>query len=163
VFSSRWTRGVAAGLAGGVAWLLGILIFFGPAQAILGDPRWQSEKMLAAFMEEPLPRAAEMPWVLPLGVLVIGTFWGWIYVWLTGPLDPAGGWGERWWRRGLRFAGVGWVLLVPWFAFFLPWNVLREPAPLVLLEMACWAGVLLVVGLAIAGVEQALRPRVAKG
>ena len=31
--------------------------------------------------------------------------------------------------------------MVPWFEFYLPWNVMREPAPLVLLEMACWLGV----------------------
>jgi hypothetical protein len=61
------------------------------------------------------------------------------------------------WRRGLRFGFVGWLLMAPWFEFYLPWNVLREPAPLVALELACWAAVLLGVGLAISGVEAALR------
>jgi hypothetical protein len=40
--------------------------------------------------------------------------------------------------------------------------VLLEPEPLVALELACWAGVLALVGLTIAGVEAALgRKRVA--
>lgn len=62
-----------------------------------------------------------------------------------------------WWRRGLRFGLLSWILMVPWFEFYLPWNVLREPAALVALEMLCWAGVLLLVGITIAGVEAALR------
>src|SRR3970040_598951 len=52
--------------------------------------------------------------------------------------------------------------MVPWFEFSLPWNVLLEPEPLVALELVCWAGVLVLVGLTIAGVEAALgRNRVA--
>jgi hypothetical protein len=43
--------------------------------------------------------------------------------------------------------------MVPWFEFYLPWNVLWEPAPLV--ALACWAGVLLGVGLT-TGLRQAL-------
>jgi hypothetical protein len=46
--------------------------------------------------------------------------------------------------------------MVPWFEFYLPWNVLREPNALVMLEVVCWAGVMTVVGLTIAGVEQVL-------
>jgi hypothetical protein len=154
--SSMWMRGAIAGAAGGVAWLIGIMIFFGPAQIILTDPEWQSEKMLAAFTGEPLPRAAEAPWILPIGLLVISVMWGWVYVHLSREWARSG---VAWWKRGIRFALVAWVLLVPWFAFFLPWNVLREPAGLVLLEMMCWAGVMLCVGITIAGVEHAMRPR----
>lgn len=47
--------------------------------------------------------------------------------------------------------------MAPWFEFYLPWNVLREPAPLVVLELACWLGVMLLVGTAIAGVDAVLR------
>jgi hypothetical protein len=79
--------------------------------------------------------------------------WGVLYVWLS----PA--WPDRWWKRGLRFAVVSWVLVVPWFEFYLPWNVMREPALLVLLEMVCWAAVFTGVGLTIAGVDALLRRR----
>ena len=83
----------------------------------------------------------------------MGVLWGWVYVWLSGV------WRVAWWKRGLRFGIVSWVLMAPWFEFYLPWNVLHEPAPLVLLELVCWAGVLLIVGLAIAGVDAALSRR----
>lgn len=148
-------RGAVAGLAGGVAWFVGLLLFFGPAQLILADPQLQSEKMLAVFHDEPLPRIAAMPWVLIIALLCIGMMWGWVYVWLT---QSGGLWSDRpWWRRGLRFGVVSWVLMVPWFAFYLPWNALLEPTLLVLLEAACWAGVMLTVGVTIAGVDNLLR------
>jgi len=147
-------RASVAGLAGGVAWFLGILLVFGPAQAVLGDPGVQSAKLLAAFGPEPAaPRMIEAPALVLAGLLGIGLLWGWVYAWL------AGFWPGSWWRRGLRFGVVGWVLMVPWFEFYLPWNVLLEPAPLVALELACWAVVLLGVGLVIAGVEALLRGR----
>jgi hypothetical protein len=41
--------------------------------------------------------------------------------------------------------------MVPWFEFYLPWNVMLEPMPLVLLEVLCWLIVQLLVGLALAG------------
>ena len=37
--------------------------------------------------------------------------------------------------------------MVPWFEFYLPWNVMREPFDLVLVEAVCWLVVLLAVGL----------------
>ena len=153
----KWGRGVRAslaGLAGGVAWFLGILVMFGPAQAVLTDPNLQSAKMIAAFSPEPMaPRSHGSPWLVGAGLLCIGVLWGWVYAWI------AAAWPGPWWKRGLRFGAVGWALMVPWFEFYLPWNVLLEPVALVALEMACWMGVLLWVGLAIAGVEAALPRR----
>jgi len=146
-------RGLIAGFAGGIAWLLGLAIFFFPAQAILTNPELQSAKFLAVFTQEPAPRMVATPWVLPAGILLIGLVWGQVYVWVSG------GWGGAWWRKGLCFGALAWALMVPWFEFYLPWNVMREPLPLVLLEMGCWALVLGLVGLTIAGVERLLRPR----
>ena len=139
-----------------MAWFAGISLFFGPAQVLLGDPGRQSAKLLAAFAAEPAPRVTQAPWLLAVGLLGIGVLWGWVYTWLSGP------WSGAWWKRGLRFGVVGWVLMVPWFEFYLPWNVLWEPPALVVLEFVCWAGVLLGVGLVIAGVEAALRRRVGR-
>ncbi len=150
----RGTRASIAGLAGGVAWFLGILVIFGPAQAVLTDPNLQSAKMIAAFRTEPMaPRIYGAPWLVGAGFLGIGVLWGWVYAWI------AASWPGPWWKRGLRFGVVGWALMVPWLEFYLPWNVLLEPATLVALEMVCWMGVLLGVGLAIAGVEAALSRR----
>ena len=150
LISSSLVRGLIAGLAGGVAWFVGILLFFAPAQAVLTDPTLQSAKLLIAFTAEPLPRTSDVPWLLGVALLSIGVLWGWVYVWLSSV------WSGAWWKRGLRFGVVGWILMAPWFEFYLPWNVLREPALLVALELACWAGVLLGVGLTISGVDAAL-------
>jgi hypothetical protein len=46
-----------------------------------------------------------------------------------------------------------------WFEFYLPWNVLREPAALVGVELACWLGVHLLVGVSIGGVYQQVAAR----
>lgn len=149
-----WLRGPLAGLAGGVAWLAGIFIFFGPAQRILANPEYQSAKFLAAFAEvEPLPRAADSLWVLVGGLLIIGVVYGFVFAWLA-PALP----GSRW-RKGVSFGLVAWALMVPWFEFYLPWNVMHEPFALVLLETVLWALVLQLVGLTIALVHGALTPR----
>lgn len=148
-------RGGVAGLAGGVAWLAGIFIFFGSVQTVLGNPELQSGKMLEAFSPGSVhpPRVVQSPAILPVGLLAIGLLWGWLYAWI------ASTWPGSWTRRGVRFGLVAWVLMVPWFEFYLPWNVLREPAALAALEMICWFLVLQGVGLTIAGVEAFMRPR----
>jgi hypothetical protein len=147
-----WVRAGFAGLLGGAVWRIGMDYIFGPAQGLLADPERQSAKMLAVFsLQSPAPRMYAAPWLIWAGLICIGVAWGWAYLLMTKTSTSA------WWKRGLRFVAVSWILMVPWFEFYLPWNVLREPAALVLLEMLCWAGVLLLVGLTIAGVEAALR------
>ncbi len=145
-----WLRSSMAGLAGGLAWYVGMLVIFGAVQSILTDPNLQSTKMMAAFTNPPYPRTSETPAILLIGLATIGLFWGWVYTVI------ARAWSVPWWQRGVRFAALSWALMVPWFEFYLPWNVLKEPAALVALEMLCWAGVLLLVGMTIAGVETAL-------
>ena len=149
-------RGLIAGLAGGLAWFLGIMVIFMPAQAILADPNRQSAKFLGVFTGEPLPRMSTTPWLVPVGLLAIGMLWGLMYAWL------ARDWRQSWRQRGLRFGVLGWALMVPWFEFYLPFNVLWEPASLVMVEMICWLMVLLGVGLTIAGVETLLRRRASR-
>lgn len=146
-----WLRATIAGAAGGVAWRLGLRWIFGPAQSFLADPARQSAKMLGAFAPgTDAPRMYADPRIVWVAIISISIVWGWWYVWLSRP------WRTSWWIRGLRFGALAWTLMVPWFEFYLPWNVLREPAPLVALELACWAGVMLCVGLAIAAVDAAL-------
>ena len=94
--ASPWVRGVIAGLAGGLAWLVGIQLFFGPAQAVLTDPALQSGKFLAVFSSEPLPRVSTAPWLLAGALLCIGVLWGWVYVWLSRR------WSGAWWRLNWR-------------------------------------------------------------
>lgn len=146
-----WVRGMVAGIAGGIAWRLGLRLIFGPAQSLLADPSRQSAKMLGVFAPGPdAPRMYADPSIVWIALIAIGIVWGWWYVWLSRP------WRVSWWVRGLCFGGLVWTLMVPWFEFYLPWNVLREPATLVALELACWAGVMVTVGCTIAGVDAAL-------
>lgn len=143
-------RALVSGFVGGLAWIGAMLLLFGPAQAILADPAYQSGKFLAVFGQvEPLPRATGAWWILVVGLLAIGVVYGLVYHFVRGAFS-----GKPWWGKGLRFGAASWALMVPWFEFYLPWNVMHEPAPLVLLEAALWLGVLLAVGLAIAGVYQ---------
>jgi hypothetical protein len=92
---------------------------------------------------------AEQPAVLPIGLLVVGLAHALAYRWAGRRLP------EPTWRRGLAFGALAWALMVPWFEFYLPWNVMREPLPLVLLEAACWFLVLLGVGVVTAVVHDA--------
>lgn len=150
MMKSKWMRYLLCGISAGIAWLIGIMVFFGPAQILLADPGLQSEKMLNAFTSDPLPRTAESPGILLLALVVIGIMWSAVFVWLSE------NWQGSWKSKGMKFSAVAWVLMVPWFQFYLPWNVLHEPWFLVLLEMLCWAGVLFLTGMAIAGVDSLL-------
>ena len=142
--SASWARAALAGAAGGVAWLVGIGLFFWPVQGILTDPSHQSAKFLAAFGEPPLPRIADLPWLLPVGLVIVGTASGLAY-----HLQAGSGTGSVW-RRGRRFGLLAWLVAIPWFEFYLPFNVMREPVPLVMLELLCWFLVLQLVGTTIA-------------
>ncbi len=138
-------RAAVAGLGGGVIWLVTMSLLFGPAQIILANPDFQSEKFLYVVTQlEPLPRAAGTWWILPAGVLFIAMIHGIAYRFVRDAFSglPA-------WSKGVRFGLVAWMLMVPWFLFYLPWNVMHEPVLLVMLEMVLWMAVMLSVGLAI--------------
>jgi hypothetical protein len=148
------TRSLAGGLTGAIAWILGMLAFFGPAQRVLTNPELQSGKFLQVFGAlEPLPRMVAAPWVVPVGLLVIATIHSFVYRFLEPALRG------RPVARGLQFGLVAWALMVPWFEFYLPWNVMHEPAPLVLLEAVCWLAVQLLVGVVIALTQAAIGRR----
>lgn len=147
-------RIIVAGIAGGLAWFVGLLIFFGPAQSILSNPNLQSAKFLAVFTEiQPLPRAATHPWVLFAGLAIIGLIYSLVFAALRKGLPGEG------WRKGVVFGLIAWALMVPWFEFYLPWNVMHEPLSLVLLEALLWALVLQLVGIAIAATQRLLTRR----
>jgi hypothetical protein len=136
---------VIAGIAGGVAWVLALMAFFGPAQAVLADPTLQSAKFLSVMGSiEPLPRVAARPWILPVGILAIALIHAFVYAWIRDGLR-----GGRV-ARGVRFGVVAWALMAPWFEFYLPWNVMHEPPALVALELILWLLVLVATGIAIA-------------
>ncbi|MFN8063098.1 MAG: hypothetical protein U0Q12_28355 [Vicinamibacterales bacterium] len=50
----------------------------------------------------------------------------------------------------MRIGAAYWALATPWFEFYLPFNVLREPWPLVAFEALLWAATLTTFSLALA-------------
>lgn len=136
-------RIVRAGLAGALAWWIGLNFIFGQAQAILANPKFQSAKMDAIYAMDPPPRIATDPWLLPVAFVVIALIQAAVFAYIRRSL-PAGVV-----ARGLAFGVIAWALFTPWFEFYLPWSLMLEPTLLVLLEFICWAAVLALVGLAI--------------
>ena len=132
-----------AGLAGAVAWWVGLNYVFGAAQPLLANPALQSPKMMAIYELQPPARIVTDPWLLPLAFLVIALIQAAVFAFLR-PALPTGRI-----RRGLAFGAVAWALFVPWFEFYLPWSLMLEPTLLVLLELLCWAVIMALVGLAI--------------
>jgi hypothetical protein len=132
-----------AALAGAAAWWVGLMLVFGAAQGLLADPALQSAKLNAVYSMEPPPRIAGEPALLPLGILLVAMCHAAAFAYIRKSL-PAGLIG-----RGVAFGAVSWALMVPWFEFYLPWNLMLEPAALVLVEMLCWAIILMMVGLSI--------------
>lgn len=135
-------RILRAGVAGAIAWWAGLMLLFGAAQGLLGHPALQSSKLNAIYEMQPPPRIAHDPWLLPLGILFVAFIHAATFAYIR-PALPRGIV-----RRGLAFAAISWALLVPWFEFYLPWNLMLEPTALVLLEMVIWAGVMIFVGVA---------------
>jgi hypothetical protein len=136
-------RVLRAAVAGAIAWWAGLMGIFGAAQGVLGHPSLQSAKLNTIYSMPPAPRIAVDPWLLPLGIFVVALTHATVFAFIRRGLP------EGLIARGLAFAAVSWGLMVPWFEFYLPWNLFLEPALLVGLEMLCWAGVLTLVGLAI--------------
>ena len=149
-------RILRAGVAGAVGWWIGLHVLFGWAQLWLAHPDLQSAKMTAIYTMDPPARILVDPWLLPAAFLVVALIQAAVFAYIR-PALP-----KRLVARGLMFGAVAWALFVPWFEFYLPWNLMLEPTALVLLEMVCWAGVMAVVGVAISlafGLERGAEPR----
>lgn len=140
----NFPRLLAGAFAGAVAWYIGMMLFFGPAQAILANPEYQSEKFLKVFTQiEPYPHTASSPWVMYIGLLIISFCYSFVFALLIDKMHA-----NRW-KRGIFFGSISWLLMIPWFEFYLPWNVMHEPMALVLLEGVLWFLVLQLVGISI--------------
>ena len=130
-------------LTAGIVWYLGVLLFFvfSGMQGILANPDYQSQKFLDSFINEPLPRASENPLLVPIGLIIIGIFAGLVFYFLNDKLN------YTWFKKGLIFGLIHWALMIPWFEFYLPYNVMLEPFLLVLLESFLWLCVTLLIGI----------------
>jgi hypothetical protein len=151
----RIGRTVFAGLAGGLAFVLGsVLTFalFGGSRrgqtGLLFDPATQSPKVIAVWKEiEPLPRIIENPAIMLLGFFVFAMAYAFVY------RSFAPGWPAGIARRGWRLAIVVWIGTV--FSEFIgPFNVLRQPIELSVVAWAFWAVCALLEGYATAFVAE---------
>lgn len=146
-------RTVLAGLAGGLAFSLAMLLTFRligfglNGDGILMTSPLQSAKLIAVWSTlEPLPRVVDRPeTIIPLLVLLsVGR--AFVFRWLA-PAWPAGVA-----ARGLRFAGLTFFLVFVFWEIFTPYNQFGEPPALVALELLFWAVIAVAEGLAIAAV-----------
>lgn len=137
-------RYLLASLCAGLLMLAASLVTFGPAQTILADPDLQSAKFLSAFANEPLPRAATNPLLFPLGFIGLGFANALAFQLLYRGLS------RNWLVAGITYGFAAWLIAFLWFEYYLPWNVMLEPLPLVLLELVCWLAVMLAGGIGLA-------------
>jgi hypothetical protein len=145
----RIARTLIAGVVGGIAWQIAMIVVFGLAQFTLANPDWQSAKRIAVFQTmQPLPRTTAQPFLLPFGLIGISIIYAAVHASIRTSLAGSA------LRRSMKFGSLLFAVMVPWFEFYLPWNVMHEPFPLVLLECLCWFVVLQCVALAIVLTDQ---------
>jgi hypothetical protein len=146
-------RTLAAGLAGGVAFVLGTLVTFAQLagsrrgeEGLLFDPDTQSPKVIAVWKQlEPLPRVIETPLVIIGGMVIFGLAYALLY------RSVAAAWPAGVYPRAWRLAGVIWLAGV--FSEFMgPFNVLHQPLPLSVIAWGFWAVAALLEALVIVAV-----------
>jgi hypothetical protein len=153
-------RTAVAGLAGGLAFVLGVFLTFAQLggsgrgeTGLLFDPATQSPKVIAVWKElAPLPRTLETPAVIAGGLVLFGLAYALVY------RSVAPSWPRGVASRGWRLALIVWVATV--FAEFMgPFNVLHQPLNLSVLAWGFWAVPALAEGFAIAYVLDRARGR----
>jgi hypothetical protein len=148
-------RTIVAGLAGGLAFVLGTSLTF----ALLGgsrrgqtgplfDPATQSPKVIAVWKEiEPLPRVIESPLIILGGFVLFAIAFAFVY------RSVAPAWPKGVMNRGWRLAIVLWIGTI--FSEFIgPFNVLHQPLSLSVIAWAFWAVCALFEGYTIAFVAE---------
>lgn len=125
-----------------VANIVSNVLFFQLGHAVLFDPELQSAKVLdVLFRMEPRPLMFENGLLYMAIAAGIGAVHGLVFLLVEPSL------GRSRLQRGLWFAVVVWALMALYFEFHTPFNMLREPLPLVGLELVFWAIVAAVEGL----------------
>lgn len=137
------SRVFITGIVASLVWFSVMLLLFSPAQQFLANPAYQSQKFLDVFTKlEPLPKMIIQPTAFYVGFLIVGLAFSFAYHlvarWMPGKNA----------QKAMLFGFIAWLLMNPWFEFYLPWNVMHEPLLLVLLEMILWLGVLMSVSFA---------------
>jgi hypothetical protein len=146
-------RTLLAGLAGGVAFVLGTVATFAQLagsrrgeEGLLFDPDTQSEKVIAVWKQlEPLPWVIDTPVVIIGGMVAFGLAYALLY------RSVAAAWPVGIPARVWRLALVIWLAGV--FSEFMgPFNVLRQPLSLSVIAWGFWAVAALLEALVIVAV-----------
>lgn len=136
----RAARTLVAGLAGGVAFLMGTFLTFAllggsreGETGVLFDPDTQHPKVIAAWKEiEPLPRVIDQPAIVLAGMVAFGIAYAFLY------RSVSRGWPAGVTARATRLAVVVWIGAV--FSEFMgSFNVLHQPLCLSVVAWGFWA------------------------
>jgi hypothetical protein len=146
-------RTIIAGLAGGLAMNLTMLLTFRllgfgwNGDGILIESASQSQKLIAVWTTiEPIPLVVDSPAPIIIGIVLFGIIHAFLFRWIS----PA--WPKGVVKRGLRFAGLVFVMTFLFWEFFTPFNLFGEPIQLIAIELVFWACIALVDGLVISAI-----------
>lgn len=152
------TRTVVAGISGGFALNLAMLVTFRligfgwDGGGVLLDPSIQSKKLIAVWTSiEPLPLVVSNPVPILIGLMLFGVGHAFVYRWLSAA------WPGGVLNRASRLAALIFFLTCLFWEFFTPFNQLGEPLMLVGLELVFWAVIALAESFAIAAVMEFAR------
>jgi hypothetical protein len=136
----NFVRTIAAGLAGGLAFILGTFLTFAQfggskrgQQGLLFNPATQHPKVIAVWKEiEPLPRVIENPPVIVAGMLLFALAYAFVY------RSIASAWPAGVRPRGWRLAVIVWLSTL--FSEFMgSFNVLHQPLRVSVIAWSFWA------------------------
>ena len=144
-------RIIAAGILGGMAASLAVLVLFRligfEYWGILTSPEYQSPKLLKVWTEiEPIPLAVNNPGIITLGFVILSILHAFVFAVIRQGIPGEG------LKKGIIFGLIIWLFSYVFFEFFTPWNMFGEPLSLVGLELLFWIGVALSEGIVIAKV-----------
>ncbi len=144
-------RTIAAGMLGGIAASLAVLILFRligfEYWGILTNPEYQSPKLIKVWAEiEPIPLAVNHPGIITLGFVLLSILHAFLFAIIREGLPGEG------LKKGIIIGLIIWLFSYVFFEFFTPWNMFGEPVALVALELLFWIGVALSEGVVIAKV-----------
>ena len=145
------TKAIVAGILGGMAASLVVLILFRligfEYWGILTNPEYQSPKLLKVWTEiEPIPLAVNHPGIITLGFVILSILHAFVFAIIRQGIPGEG------LKKGIIFGLIIWLFSYVFFEFFTPWNMFGEPLSLVGLELLFWIGVALSEGIVIAKV-----------
>ncbi len=143
-------RTILAGIAGGLSMNLVMLLTFRllgfgwNGGGILLESPAQSKKLIAIWTEiEPIPLVVDTPAPIIIGIIIFGIIHAYLFSWISVA------WPKGVINRGLRFAGLVFVMTFLFWEFFTPFNMFGEPLHLIALELVFWGLIALSDGLSI--------------